>query len=84
MKQRKTACRYKRLSPLSKYRFHFFPAEYSPSPPDLGMTRWHGITIGRRFFIAVPIARAAPGYPALFASSPYVTVLPAGTFLSTA
>ena len=44
------------------------------------ITRWQG-TIKQIGFVAfaVPTARAAPGAPTLAASSPYETVVPAGT-----
>src|SRR5262245_10008707 len=50
---------------------------YPPMRPPLATTRWHGTTIGTGLrLMALPTARAAPGRPAISASSPYETVSP--------
>ena len=47
------------------------PPPNPPSPPSPAITRWHGITIGIRFFpFAEPTARDALGFPTRLASSP--------------
>src|SRR6185436_14213792 len=64
-----------------------FSRSFAPQPDQPSAartTRWHG-TAGKsgQRDIAPPTARAAPGDPISAATSPYVTVSPAGTSRTT-
>ena len=51
---------------------------YPPRRPPAAMTRWHGMSGLPQVRMMLPTARAAPGRPAIAATSPYVATRPLG------
>jgi hypothetical protein len=51
---------------------------YPPSRPPAATTRWQGTPRTLQPFMMFPTARAARGWPAASAISPYVATRPAG------